>query len=171
MTHKEFNRELINKRSILFSFALKLTKNYQDAQDLFQDGTTRAFHYCSHFEMGTNFRAWMSTIIRNTFISDYRAKKRRNLVNESFESFLFYTEDKNTLANQGEVNMRIQDVYKMMDELDDKYSVPFLMHYQGYQYKEIGQILGLPVGTVKSRLYTARQTLQEMINTKDCVSI
>ncbi len=166
MTHQEFNSELVSKRSILFSFALKLTKNYQDAQDLFQDGTTRAFHYCSHFEMGTNFRAWMSMIIRNTFISDFRTKKRRSLAYESF-----YTENENTMDNQGETNMRIQDIYRILDQLDEKYAVPFLMHYQGYQYKEIGDTLGLPIGTVKSRLYTARQTLRKEINAKYEISI
>lgn len=166
MTHQEFNSELISKRSTLFAFALKLTNDYQDAQDLFQDGTTRAFRYCSHFEMGTNFRAWMSMIIRNTFISDFRVKKRSIFVKESF-----YSENKNTLDNQGETNMRIQDIYKILDQLDEKYAVPFLMHYQGYQYKEIGEKLGLPIGTVKSRLYTARQTLQKEITAKYEMSI
>ncbi|WP_367390613.1 RNA polymerase sigma factor [Lewinella sp. LCG006] len=167
MTHQEFNVELINKRSILFAFALKLTKDYQDAQDLFQDGTMRAFHYCSHFVMGTNFRAWMATIIRNTFINNFRENKRRGLVKISFERSLLYTESKSTLANQGEVNIRIQEIYGMLDEVDDKYSVPFLMHHQGYQYKEIGQALNLPIGTVKSRLYTARQVLQKKVNARN----
>jgi len=171
MTNQEFNQELMSKRSILFSFALKLTKNYQDAQDLFQDGTTRAFQYRAHFEMGTNFRAWMATIIRNTFISDYRAKKRKNLVNESFESARYYSENKHVLDNQGEINMRIQDIYTILDHLDEKYGVPFSMHFQGYQYKEIGETLGLPIGTVKSRLYTARETMKKEINAKYEISI
>lgn len=171
MTHQEFNSELINKRSILFAFALKLTKNYQDAQDLFQDGTTRAFRYCSHFEMGTNFRAWMSMIIRNTFISDFRAKKRKSLVKESFENTLFNSKNRNALDNQGETNMRIQDIYTILDQLDEKYAIPFTMHFQGYQYKEIGEKLGLPIGTVKSRLYTARETLKKEITAKYEMSI
>ena len=64
MTTCEFNRELNNARSLLFSFALKLTKDYQNAQDLFQDAATRAFRYCERFESGTNFRAWMSVSSR-----------------------------------------------------------------------------------------------------------
>ncbi len=171
MTNTEFNLELGHAKSILFSSALKLTKNYQDAQDLFQDGVMRGFHHRSRFEMGTNFRAWMFTIMRNTFINNFRAKKVRRLVNEPFESFLLYTENKMSLANQSETNMRVQEIYEILDALDDKYSVPFMMHHQGYAYKEIGEYLGLPIGTVKSRLYTARQTLQKMIQAKDRVNM
>lgn len=167
MTTLEFNRELTNVKSTLFSFALKLTRDYQDAQDLFQDAAARGFRYCSRFEMGTNFRAWMATIIRNTFINKCRAKQKRRTVSEPIESFTFSIESQNIIANQGEMDMRIQEIYKMLDQLSDIYRIPFIMHFQGYEYKDIAKHLGLPIGTIKSRLHTARATLKKMISKQE----
>lgn len=164
MTNLEFNRELSNVKSTLFSFALKLTSDHQDAQDLFQEAATRGYRYCSRFEMGTNFRAWMSTIIRNTFINQYRAKQKKRTVSEPIESFTFSIENRNIVANQGEMNLRIQEINKVLDQLNDIYRIPFMMHFQGYEYKEIAAHLSLPIGTVKSRLHTARARLKKMIN-------
>lgn len=163
MTTLEFERELTLQKSVLFSFSLKLTRNYQDAQNLFQDGAIRGFRYCHRFETGTNFRAWMSTIIRNTFINNFRAKQRKRTVNEPIEAFLFSIENLNIVANQGEMNMRIQEIYDILDELSDLYTIPFVLQFKGYEYKEIAQKLDLPIGTVKSRLYTARKLLQKKI--------
>lgn len=167
MTPVEFNRELKNVESTLFSFALKLTRDYQDAQDLFQDAAARGFRYCSRFEMGTNFRAWMATIIRNTFINKCRAKKKRRTVSEPIESFTYSIESQNIVANQGEMNMRIQEIYKMLDQINDLYRIPFLMHYQGFEYKDIAEKLDVPIGTVKSRLHTARTQLKDLMSKKD----
>ena len=170
MTNLEFEQELTQHKPMLFSFSLKLTRNYHDAQDLFQDGAARGFHYCLRFEKGTNFRAWMSTIIRNIFINNFRAKQRKQTVSEPIETFLFSIENQNIVPNQGEMNMRIQEMYKMMDELKDLYVIPFMLHFEGYEYKEIAQQLDLPLGTVKSRLHTARKLLQEKIMVKNRVS-
>lgn len=164
MTSLEFNRELTNVKSTLFSFALKLTRDYQDAQDLFQDAAARGFRYCSRFEMGTNFRAWMATIIRNTFINKCRAQQKRRTVSEPIESFTYSIESSNIIANQGEMDMRIEEIYRALDELSDIYRIPFLMHFQGYEYKDIAEQLDLPIGTIKSRLHTARTTLKKMIS-------
>ena len=170
MTNLEFEQELTHHKPILFSFTLKLTQNYHDAQDLFQDAASRGFRYRLRFEMGTNFRAWMSTIIRNIFINNFRARQRKRTVNEPIETFLFSIENQNSVANHGEMNMRIQEIYSMLDELKDLYAIPFIMHYKGYVYKEIAQHLSLPIGTVKSRLHTARKLLQEKIMVKNRVS-
>lgn len=167
MTNSEFEQEITRQQSVLFSFSLKLTRNYQDAQDLFQDGAARGFRYCFRFETGTNFRAWMSMIIRNTFINNFRIRKRSPIVNEPLETFLFAIENRNGITNQGERNLLFQDIYGMLDELSDLYSIPFILQYEGYEYKEIAQKLGLPLGTVKSRLYTARIQLQEKVMAKN----
>ena len=161
-----FYRVLRTQKSLLFTFSLKLTRDYQDAQDLFQESAARGFRYCIRFEMGTNFRAWMSTIIRNTFNNNFRARQRTCIVDEPIETFLFSIENQNIVANQGEMNMHIQEIYSMLDELKDLYTIPFILQYEGYEYNEIAQKLGLPIGTVKSRLYTARKLLQEKIIAK-----
>lgn len=167
MTSLEFNSELNNIKDTLFGFALKLTKDYQDAQDLFQDAVTRGFRYSHGFETGTNFRAWMSTIIRNTFINKYRAAKRKRTVSEPIENFAYALEGQNPLVNQGEMNMRMQEIYQALDQLSDIYRIPFLMHFQGYEYKDIAEELNIPIGTIKSRLHTARQQLKEIIIAKN----
>ncbi|PHN06980.1 RNA polymerase sigma factor [Flavilitoribacter nigricans] len=167
MTSIEFNSELKNTQDKLFGFALKLTKDYQDAQDLFQDAVTRGFRYSNGFETGTNFRAWMSTIIRNTFINKCRSAKRKRTVSEPIENLAYALEGQNPLVNQGEMNMRIQELYQSLDQLNDIYRIPFMMHFQGYEYKDIAEELNIPIGTIKSRLHTARQQLKDIILAKN----
>jgi RNA polymerase sigma-70 factor (ECF subfamily) len=117
--------------------------------------------------MGTNFRAWMATIIRNTFINKCRAKQKRRTVSEPIESFTYSIESQNIIANQGEMDMRIQEIYRALDQLSDIYRIPFIMHFQGYEYKDIAEHLDLPIGTIKSRLHTARATLKKMIRKQE----
>ncbi|PHN08619.1 RNA polymerase sigma factor [Flavilitoribacter nigricans] len=170
MTALEFDRELTNAKSILFSFALKLTKDYQNAQDLFQDAATRGYRYCEKFETGTNFRAWMATIIRNTFINRCRYNQKRRNLSEPIEAFTFAIENKNIVPNEGESNLRIQEIYRSLDNLSEIYRTPFLMHLNGYEYKDIAQHMGVPIGTIKSRLSTARSMLKTAIQQKSAIS-
>lgn len=163
MNTVEFNQELNSYRDILFRFALKLTKDYQDAQDLFQDATTRGFRYREKFTMGTNFKAWMSTIIRNTFITKIRSKRRLKVVSEPLDTFTFAIENRNTVGNDGEAKLRIEAIVDQLNQLSDLYRIPFVMHYRGYEYKEIAAHLDIPIGTVKSRLSTARGMLKKSL--------
>lgn len=169
MTHRQFNRKLKHIQPFLFSFALKLTNNYQNAQDLFQDAATRGYRYRDKFEMGTNFRAWMGTILRNTFINHCRAAKKRQTVDEPLDTFTHAIENRNTLYNEGEMNIRIEELQSALGQLSDLYRVPFMMHYQGYEYKEIADHLDIPMGTVKSRLNTARSMLRKIIDAGEVV--
>ncbi|MEM1214102.1 MAG: RNA polymerase sigma factor [Bacteroidota bacterium] len=159
----QFQRELNNVRDIVFRFALKLTGDYQDAQDLWQESCIRAFRYREKFERGTNFKAWLSTIVRNSFVTNYRKRKRRRQISEPVETFDYALESKMMVPNEGEANMRIQAIYHQLDQLSDLYRVPFLMHYQGYEYKEIAEKLSIPMGTTKSRIFTARRMLKQQL--------
>ena len=163
MTRFEFSRELQSHKDLLFSFALKISRNYQDAQDLFQDAFIRGFKYRNRFEPGTNFRAWMATIIRHTLIDNYRKKQQRPFLNEPIEKFAFAVENKNAIANSGEQNLRLQELLSHLNALKNRYRTPFLMHYKGYEYKEIAEYLDIPIGTVKSRLNTARSMLKQRL--------
>ena len=171
MTKRDFNRHLERIQPFLFSFALKLTNNYQNAQDLFQDAAARGFRYRDKFEMGTNFRAWMGTILRNTFINHCRAAKKRQTVDEPLDTFTHAIENQNAVSNQGEVNMRMTELNKLIDRLSGLYRVPFMMHYQGYEYQEIADHLSIPIGTVKSRLNTARTKLKQLLRKHDTRSV
>jgi len=164
MSTLEFSSEFNSLENILFSFAMKLTKNREDAKDLMQETAMRAYRHRDKFTMGTNFKSWCSTIMRNTFINQYRKKKLRRNVNEPIESFLFAVENKNVIPNQGEMNIRMKEYKNIFGEIGDIYSIPFLMFYRGYEYKEIAEYLEIPIGTVKSRIFLARKKLKGIIN-------
>ncbi len=113
--------------------------------------------------MGTNFKSWVSTIMRNTYINRYRKMKSRKHVNQPIEDFSFALENKNAIPNRGEHDMRMKELRRMMANIGDLYSVPFLMFYRGYGYKEIAAHLNIPIGTVKSRIFLARQRMKGAI--------
>ncbi|MCB0568301.1 MAG: RNA polymerase sigma factor [Phaeodactylibacter sp.] len=159
----EFSRKFSHLENLLFAFALSLTKNPDDARDLVQETAFRAYKNIDKFTIGTNFKSWLSTIMRNTFINQYRKAKRRRKVNEPVDSFLFAVEDKVLIPNQGELNIRMQEYNRLFAELSDIYSIPFLLFYRGYEYKEIAEVLDIPVGTVKSRIFLARKKLKAKI--------
>ncbi|MCB9294151.1 MAG: RNA polymerase sigma factor [Lewinellaceae bacterium] len=163
MTPNEFSNALLSHQDTLFSFALKLACNYQDAQDLFQNASLRAYRYRDRFEPGTNFRAWMATIIRNTLITQYRKNRLRRTLRQPIETFAFAIESKNTIGNSGEQSLYLQELSHALSSLKALYRIPFLMHYQGYEYKEIAEVLEMPIGTVKSRLNTARAILKNRL--------
>jgi len=163
MNTAEFSQLLETNRDTLFRFALKLTRNYQDAQDLFQDAVVRAFRYRQKFQMGTNFKAWMATIIRNTMITKSRIKRRLKIAGEPIETYAYAIESRNMVSNQAEVDLRMEELHLLLDRLPEIHRIPFLMHYKGYEYKEIAEQMDIPIGTVKSRLNTARKTLKTMI--------
>ncbi|MEM1328800.1 MAG: RNA polymerase sigma factor [Bacteroidota bacterium] len=146
----------------LYAFAMKLTRNSADADDLMQETAVRAYSNRDKFQMGTNFKSWTTTIMRNTFINRYRMKRRRNLVDGPLEDHTYAIES-NTVSNGSESVMMMQELRKILDQIKPKYRIPFLMHYQGYEYQEIAKEMNIPIGTVKSRLYTARQQLTKLI--------
>ena len=123
----------------------------------------RAYRHREKFAMGTNFKSWVSTIMRNTYINRYRKMKSRKHVNQPIESFTFALESNSAIPNKGEHDMRMKELKNMMDKVGDIYRIPFLMFYQGYEYKEIAAHLDIPIGTVKSRIFLARQKMKAMI--------
>ena len=162
MTTIEFQDKLEPLRDLLFAFALKLTQNQDDAKDLLQETLTRAFSNLHRFENNTNFKAWLSTIMRNSFINNYRKKKTRNKVVKPVEDFLFAIENKSVVNNAHSTIMH-KELTNMVERLDDSYKVPFLLFFQGYHYDEISKQMEIPMGTVKSRIFFARKKLKAMV--------
>ena len=166
MNNQEFTQNMGKLENLLFSFALRLTKNRQDAQDLMQETSLRAYRHRAKFATGTNFKSWVSTIMRNTYINRYRKMKTRKHVNQPIEEFNYALESKNAITNHGEHDMRMKELTRMLESVGKIYSVPFMMFYQGYEYKEIAAELGIPIGTVKSRIFLARQRMKKMIGNR-----
>lgn len=100
MTTTEFVRNFQSIESTLFAFALKITRNHQDALDLVQEAGLKGFRHRDRFELGTNFRAWMSTILRNTFINQYRKQRRAKIVSEPVENLAYALESSSSIPNQ-----------------------------------------------------------------------
>ena len=166
MTNQEFTEKTNQLENLLFSFALRLTRSRQDAEDLMQETKIKAYKYRNKFTEGTNFKGWISTIMRNTFINHYRKAKTRRHLNHTVEEHTANVAVKHTVENAGEQTLRMQELKQMMNSIGDIYSVPFLMFYKGYEYQEIAQKLNIPIGTVKSRIFSARVKMKSLLGNK-----
>ena len=163
MSQVEFTNAFCQFEGALMAFACHLTKNEDEAQDLLQETAYKEFKYRSMYQPHTNLRAWLMTIMRNTFINDYRQKKRRQTLNDQTPNNFFLNSGDRVVVNLGESEITIKEVTRLIDSLEDWMKIPFLMHYQGYKYDEIATELDIPLGTVKSRIFFARKKLQESL--------
>jgi RNA polymerase sigma-70 factor, ECF subfamily len=150
--------------TLLHSFAYNLTKNGEDAKDLFQETAFRALTNRDKFRPGTNFKAWLFTIMKNIFINNYRKKVKANTIMDSTDNLYYINSGSVVISNQAESNIMMKELKRMIEELDESTKIPFLMHYHGYKYQEIADHLDLPLGTVKSRIFFARKELKDVIH-------
>lgn len=162
MSTIEFSTHFDNLQSQLLPFAYRLTNNVDDAKDLVQETAIRAYKNKEKFEMGTNFRAWVITIMRNTFINIHRKKRNRATSSEPSDSYIFINEN-HACDNMAHSNMTMEELYKILNALDYTYRYPFMLYYEGYKYEEIAEQMDLPLGTIKSRIFFARRKLREAI--------
>ncbi len=157
----DVKQQLTTFNAMLHAFAFKLTGNFTDAQDLYQDTAFKVLKNADKFKPGTNFKAWSSTIMRNIFINDYRKKKRRGVIVDSTDNNYYINSGDKTVSNQGERQLGYDELMEMVDDLPENLKQPFMMSYQGFKYDEIAEQLEAPLGTIKSRIFFARKTLRE----------
>jgi RNA polymerase sigma-70 factor (ECF subfamily) len=161
MTTIQLTQGIQEHQSMLKRFALSLTKNNEDANDLVQDTTYRALKYRSMFKVGTNLNAWLVTIMRNIFLNNYRKKKRQpTLINPEHDDIMMNTTTLK-IVNDADSNIHLEEISAMCNDLRDEYKAPFKLYCQGYKYNEIADILGSPIGTIKSRIFFARRELRD----------
>lgn len=165
MTTTEFNTMYKPLEDLLFAFAMKLTKDKVNAQDLMQETVCRAYKNKDRFKKGTNFKAWITTIMRNNFINDYRKRKTRNKVEAPIEDFSYFVENKSIEGDTQSIIM-MKELTKMVNSLSEGFKKPFTMYNDGYHYDEIATNMNIPIGTVKSRIYFARKKLRAMVKSK-----
>lgn len=163
MTVSDFNKNFYSLDKLLHNFAYNLTKSTEDAKDLFQETAMRALTNREKFREGTNFKAWTFTIMKNIFINNYRKKVRSKTIIDSTDNMYYINSNDNSTENGAESNIMMEELFKMVGELDETIRVPFLMHYKGFKYQEIADQLELPLGTVKSRIFFARKELKELV--------
>ncbi len=163
MTSMEFNSKLSTLATLLHSFAYNLTKNMEDAKDLYQETAYRALFNRDKFQPGTNFKAWMFTIMKNIFINNYRKKVKANTILDTTDNQYYLNSGNHSTTNAAEGGIMLKELNAMVSSLDDSIRVPFVMHFEGFKYQEIADELQLPLGTVKSRIFFARKELKEKI--------
>ncbi len=162
MTALEFNYALQSSTKTLRPFALRLTKDSEDAQDLIQDTMIKAFVNRDKFADGTNLKAWLFTIMKNTFITNYQRMVRRKTFIDTTDN-LHYINTSEVVENEALAQFKMADIQRAIQKLDEVYKVPFEMHFQGFKYHEIAEYLNIPIGTVKNRIHLARKELKDYL--------
>lgn len=169
-----FNNEFMVHIDALYNFAYKLTFDEDEAKDLLQDTCMKAFRFINSFEKGTNAKAWLFRILKNSFINDYRKKSKNPGMVDYQEVETFYNSEGEEGASQVTSDLRSETVNEMLgDEITnalnsidvDFRTVIILCDLEGFKYEEMAKILDIPIGTVRSRLHRARNILKEKLTT------
>jgi RNA polymerase sigma-70 factor (ECF subfamily) len=159
-----FEQEALVHLDALYRVGLRLTGNAADADDLVQETMLKAYRAWDQYEKGTNAKGWLLTILRNSFINEYRRRTRHpeTVDVDTIEPFAVFGEVQDDDPQGAFFDQIVDDeVLKAIDELPVAFRETLVLSdVEGMSYQEIGKILGVPVGTVKSRLFRARQALQ-----------
>lgn len=165
-SRRRFEREAVPQLDLLYRVALHLTRDPMQADDLVQDTMLRAYRGWRHFRPGSNVRAWLLTVLRNTFINEYRRRRRTPEsvdIDAVVPTELLAGDERDP---EGIFFRRLvgREVVAALDALPEHYRETVLLSdVEGLNYHEVGRALGLPIGTVKSRLSRARRLLQQQL--------
>jgi len=155
---------LLSNSGFLKPFAVNLTRDIEAADDLYQETLYKALANKEKYNVGTNIKAWLFTIMRNIFINDYRRKARQKTILDSTSNDYLINLKQATVSNVAESDMRIKEIKKAIQQLPEIFKTPFLLYFDGYKYNEIADVLNEPLGTIKSRIHFARKLLKEQIS-------
>lgn len=162
MTVTEFRTNLINMTESLNKLAFRLTLDKDDAKDLVQETFYKSLKYCDKYVDEANFKAWTSTIMKNTFINNYRKGVLQTLYRDQSKELFTYNRPITGFDNPDSA-YSVLEMTQHIEQLKDKFRIPFKMHLNGYKYKEIADALTINIGTVKSRIFMARRQLKEKL--------
>jgi len=166
-----FDGEFMPHINSMYNFAYRLTFDEDDAKDLVQDTYLKAYRFIDSFQRGTNAKAWLFRILKNSFINDYRKKKKEPAKVDYQEVETFYNSE--DVDRQITPDLRVESLQDMMgDEISnalnaldvDFRTVIILCDLEGFKYDEMAKILDIPIGTVRSRLHRARNLLKEKLS-------
>ncbi len=164
---EDFNDEILPHLDALFNFAMKLTTNTDDAEDLVQDTIVKAFRFFSSYEKGTNAKGWLFRILKNSYINNYRkvSKQPQRVDYDEIEPFYesIRSEQSNTTDMESTMygEMMDDDVTAALSSLPEDFrTVVLLCDIEGFTYEEIANMLDVPIGTIRSRLHRGRNLLK-----------
>lgn len=163
MNALQFQKKLLSMQENMMNFALMLTSNRDDAQDLMQDTTLKVLDNQEKFVDNINFKGWVLTVMRNIFINNYhKIVRTQTVVDQGVDLYnLDVVNDSGFDSPDG--SCQIQEITAAINKLNNELKVPFSMFLSGYKYNEIADKLNVPLGTVKSRIFFARQELQKVL--------
>lgn len=169
---KVFEEELLPQIEALYTFAYHLTYNEEDANDLVQETYLKAHRFIESYQAGTNAKAWLFRILKNAFINQYRKKSKRPTEVDYEEVINFHDEEDSNYSSYHDLReemfqgMMGDEVTTAINSLPVDFRVIILLcDIEGFTYEEISKIVNIPLGTVRSRLHRARNTLKERLKT------
>lgn len=164
---QDFNEEMLPHLDAIYNFALRLTADPNDAEDLVQDTIVKAFRFFSSYERGTNAKAWLFRILKNSYINNYRKKSKQphqvdySEVSQYYESVRSEQSETTDLEDLMYREMMDDDVTTALTELPEDFrTVVLLCDVEGFTYEEIANMLDVPIGTIRSRLHRGRNLLR-----------
>jgi len=171
MTEKEkFDQELLPHLEALHSFAYHLTYNEEDAEDLVQETFIKAFKYLDHYDEGTNAKAWLFKILKNVYINEFRKKNRRPRQVDFEEASAYHDGEDVAVVSYDDLRAELFDqimgdeVNLALQSIPEEFkTIILLCDIEDFTYQEIAKILDIPVGTVRSRLFRARNMLKDKL--------
>lgn len=163
MTILEFSHQVSSLRPMLRTFTRRFTNDREESQDLVQDTILKALTYRDKFRDDTNLKGWLFTIMRNTFINNYRKNQRAKTSNDTTKELYFLNVEDTHTFNRPQESIEFKEVWRNVNNMKDELLIPFKMHATGYKYQEIAKHLNIPIGTVKNRIFHARKEIQKKL--------
>lgn len=163
MTAIEFTHQVASLRPMLQGFTRRFTNDRDESLDLVQDTILKALTYRDKFRADTNLKGWLFTIMRNTFINNYRKNQRAKTSQDSSKDLYFLNVEDEHTFNRPQESMQFKEIWRNVNDIKEELIIPFKMHTTGYKYHEIAEHLDLPIGTVKNRIFHARKEIQKKL--------
>lgn len=159
-----FEEKLKLESKALRTLAIQLTRNSDDAKDLVQETYLKALRYKDKFHEGSNLRAWLFTILKNSFINQYRRMSKRNTFIDTTDNTYFLDLPSHKTDNDAELKFIRKDLETAISQLPTDLKVTFMLNTEGFKYQEIAEELNIPIGTVKTRIFVARRILRQKLH-------
>ncbi len=163
MNSLQFQKEILELQENLFSFALVLTANRNDAMDLMQETMLKALDNQDKYADNVNFKGWIMTIMRNIFINDYHKKVNSGTIIDTTDNLYHLNLPQTSGMGMPESLMVVKEIKQMINRLEKELKMPLILQMSGYKYDEISEMLKLPLSTVKNRIFLARKKLQKKL--------